>query len=154
MVINATLCTRVARGLLYFLRASAMLKHVIDIGWTSVCLSVTRWYCIKTAEHIVMLSSHDSPFILVLCISRSSRCVHAAMRLTSSEFSFDQCNIYGDGPRGVGYPADELTHIQLAIAILLVCHAKNDTTSICMIILLCNDDMAPLTYTKYCVDMA
>jgi len=27
---------------------------------------VTRWYCIKTAEHIVMLSSpHDSPFILV-----------------------------------------------------------------------------------------
>jgi len=55
-----------------------MLKHVIDIGWTSVCLSVrpsvTRWYCIKTAEYIVMLSSpHDSPFILVLCISRSSR---------------------------------------------------------------------------------
>jgi len=36
--------------------------------------SVTRWYCIKTAEHIAMLSSpHDSPFILVLCISRSSR---------------------------------------------------------------------------------
>ena len=26
------------------LRASAMLKHVI--GWTSVCPSVTRWYCI------------------------------------------------------------------------------------------------------------
>ena len=74
-----------------FLRASAMLKHVIDIGQTSVrpsvrpsvcpsvvrlsvCLSVTRWYCIKTAEYVVMLSSpHDSPFILVLCISRSSR---------------------------------------------------------------------------------
>ena len=52
-----------------FLRASAMLKHhVIDIGWTSVRPSVTRWYCIKTAEYIVMLSSpHDSPFILVLC---------------------------------------------------------------------------------------
>ena len=31
--------------------------------------SVRHWYCIKTAEHIVMLSSpHDSPFILVLCI--------------------------------------------------------------------------------------
>ena len=63
---------------LSFLRASAMLKHVLTIGWTSVCPSVrpsvTRWYCIKTAEHIVMLSSlHDSPFILVLCISRSSR---------------------------------------------------------------------------------
>jgi len=44
----------------------------------SVCLSVlpsvTRWYCIKTAERIVMISSpHDSPFILVLCVSRSSR---------------------------------------------------------------------------------
>jgi len=51
------------------------------IGWTSVrpsvcpsSPSVTRWYCIKTAEHIVMLSSlHDSPFILVLCVSRFSR---------------------------------------------------------------------------------
>ena len=61
-----------------FLRASALLKHVIDIGWTSVCLSVclsvTRWHPIKTAEYIVMLSSpHNSPFILVLCISRCSR---------------------------------------------------------------------------------
>jgi len=57
-----------------FLRASAMLKHVIDIGWTSVRLSVTRWYCIKTAKYIVMLSPpHDRPFILVLRISRSSR---------------------------------------------------------------------------------
>jgi len=55
-----------------FLRTSAMLKHVIDIGWTSVSLSVTR--CIQTAEYIVKLSSpHDSPFILVLCISRSLR---------------------------------------------------------------------------------
>jgi len=53
-----------------FLRASAMLKHVIDIVWTSVCLSVrpsvTRWHGIKTAERLVMISStHDSPFILV-----------------------------------------------------------------------------------------
>jgi len=61
-----------------FLRVSAMLKHVIDIGCKSVrpsvCPSVTRWYCIKTAERIVMISSpRDSPFILVLCISRSSR---------------------------------------------------------------------------------
>ena len=40
----------------------------------SVRPSVTRWYSIKTTEHIFMLSSpHDSPFILVLCISRSSR---------------------------------------------------------------------------------
>ena len=60
---------------LYFLRASAMLKHVIAIGLTSVRPSVrpsvTRWCCIKTVEHIVMLSSpHDSPFILVLCVSK------------------------------------------------------------------------------------
>ena len=26
--------------------------------------------------------------------------------LTSIEFFFDPCNIYRDGPRGVGYPAD------------------------------------------------
>jgi len=39
-----------------------------------VCPSVTHWYCIKTAEHIVMRSSpHDSPFILVLCVTRYSR---------------------------------------------------------------------------------
>jgi len=39
-----------------------------------VCPSVTRWYCIKTAERIVMLSSpYDSAFILVLCVERSSR---------------------------------------------------------------------------------
>ena len=55
-----------------------MLKHVIAIGLTSVRPSVrpsvTRWHPIKTAECIVMLSSpHDSPFILVLCVSRYSR---------------------------------------------------------------------------------
>jgi len=36
--------------------------------------SVTRWYCIKTAERIVMMSSpHDSPFILVLCVYQDLR---------------------------------------------------------------------------------
>jgi len=58
--------------------AEARNSYWLDVR-PSVCLSVrplsvTRWYCIKTAEHIVVLSSpHDSPFILVLCISRSSR---------------------------------------------------------------------------------
>ena len=58
----------------------------------SVRLSVTRWYCIKKAEHIVMLSSpHVSPFILVLCISRSSRNSNGAAkqrwRTKMSQFS-------------------------------------------------------------------
>ena len=36
--------------------------------------SVTRWHSIKTAECLAIISSpHDSPFILVLCIPRSSR---------------------------------------------------------------------------------
>ena len=57
---------------LWFFLASAMLKQVTagrPSFRPSVRLSVTRWYCIKTAEHIVMLSSpQDSPFILVLCV--------------------------------------------------------------------------------------
>jgi len=53
--------------------AEARNSYRLDVR-PSVRLSVTCWYCIKTVEHIVMLSSpHDSPFILVLCISRSSR---------------------------------------------------------------------------------
>ena len=57
--------------------AKARLSYCLSVC-LSVRQSVTRWYCIKTAEHIVMLSSpHDSTFILVLCVgyqlSRSSR---------------------------------------------------------------------------------
>jgi len=56
--------------LLWFLCASAMLKHVLAIGWTSVrlsvCPSVIRWYCVETAQPIVTLSSlPGSPMILV-----------------------------------------------------------------------------------------
>jgi len=53
--------------------AEARLSYRLDVR-LSVRLSVTRWYCIKTAEHIVMLSTpYDSPFMLVLCVSRSYR---------------------------------------------------------------------------------
>ena len=78
--------------------AEARLSYRLD-----VCLSVTRWYCIKTAEHIVMLySPHDSPFILVLYISRSSRnsdgvtpCRAAKQRwgMKMSQFSTITCYI-------------------------------------------------------------
>ena len=57
--------------------AEARNRYRLDVR-LSVCLCVrpsdTSWHCVKTAEYIVMLSSpHDSPSILVLCISRSSR---------------------------------------------------------------------------------
>ena len=61
--------------------AEARNSYRLDVR-PSVCLSVrpsvrpsvTRWHPIKTAEYIVMISSpHDSPFILVLCVPRSSR---------------------------------------------------------------------------------
>ena len=55
--------------------AEARNRYRLDVRLSvhpSVCPSVTRWHCIKTAEH--MLSSpHDSPFILVLCVTRYSR---------------------------------------------------------------------------------
>ena len=53
--------------------AEARNRYRLDVC-LSVRLSVTCWYCIKMAERIVMISSrHDSPFILVLCVPRSSR---------------------------------------------------------------------------------
>jgi len=53
--------------------AEARLSYRLDVR-PSVCLSHAGIVYIKTAEHIVMLSPpHDSPFILVLCISRSLR---------------------------------------------------------------------------------
>ena len=66
-----------------FLTCVRRLTHVIAIGWTSVCLSVcmsvclsvrlsvcpsvTRWYCVETAQPIVIMSSlPGSPMFLVL----------------------------------------------------------------------------------------
>ena len=42
---------------LQFLSRVSTLTRDIDIALLSVRTSVTRWYCITTAEHIVMLSS-------------------------------------------------------------------------------------------------
>ena len=56
-----------------FSYAEARNRYRLDVC-LSVRLSVTRSHGIKTAERIVMISSpHDSAFILVLCIPRSSR---------------------------------------------------------------------------------
>ena len=73
-----SLLSTVGFAVLYFLTCVIITVHVIAISWTSVHLSVRLSVClsvrllhagIKTAEHIVMLSSpHDSPFILVLCV--------------------------------------------------------------------------------------
>jgi len=49
-----------------FLTCVSHTAHVIDIGWTSVRLSVTRWYCVETAQSIVKLfTAWYSPMILV-----------------------------------------------------------------------------------------
>jgi len=40
----------------WFLRASAMLKHVIDIGWTSVCLSVCPSHAGTLSKRLNILS--------------------------------------------------------------------------------------------------
>ena len=49
---------------------------------------------------------HSPPIYRYISEMVEDRWVHAATRLTSIEFSFDPYNIYRDGPRGVGYPAD------------------------------------------------
>jgi len=49
-----------------FITCVSHTAHVIAIGWTSVCLSVTCWYCVETVQPIVKLSSRPgSPMILV-----------------------------------------------------------------------------------------
>ena len=49
-----------------FLTCVSHTAHVTDIGCPSVRLSVTRWYCVETAQPIVKLSSIlGSPMILV-----------------------------------------------------------------------------------------
>jgi len=68
---------------------------------------------------ILLKTSQSPPIYHYISEMVEDRWVHAPRYLTSIEFSFDLCNIYRDGPRGVGHT--QLTHVQLAIAILLVC---------------------------------
>jgi len=44
-------------GLHLFLTCVSHTAHVMDIGCPSVCLSVTRWYCVETVQPIVKLFS-------------------------------------------------------------------------------------------------
>ena len=68
IVCNAAVCVYCSGVFLYslhfhqdhnlfqFLRASAMLKHIIDIGWTSICLSVRLSHAGTVSKRLNILS--------------------------------------------------------------------------------------------------
>ena len=58
---------------------------------------------LKNAHSLTSTVENQS---LATDIPHISEMVEAARRLTSIEFSFDPCNIYRNGPRGVGHLAD------------------------------------------------
>jgi len=64
------------------------------------------WLKTLIRSRVMLKTSHSPPIYRYISEMVEDRSVHAARRLTNIEFSFDPCNIYRDGPRGVGYPAD------------------------------------------------
>ena len=57
-------------------------------------------------SRVLLKTSHSPPIYRYISEMVEDRWVHVPRRLTSIELSFDPCNIYSDGSRGVGYPAD------------------------------------------------
>ena len=76
------------------------------------------WLKTLIRSRVLLKTSHSPPIYCYISEMVEDRWIHAARRLTSIEFSFDPFDIYRYSPRGVGYT--QLTHVQLAIAILLV----------------------------------
>ena len=64
------------------------------------------WLKTLIRSRVLLKASHSPPIYRYISEMVEDRWVRAASRLTSFEFSFDPCNIYRDGPRGIGYPAD------------------------------------------------
>jgi len=64
------------------------------------------WLKTLIRSRVLLKTTQSPPIYHYISEMVEDRWVHAARRLISIEFSFDPCNVYRDGPRGVGYPAD------------------------------------------------